>query len=71
MPRATILCSCDAVLTEDEREHYLYQCTACVVREHDALRAHRRGEDHPDLEMLLSGPVLIDGLVQERRRRAA
>lgn len=39
------------------------------MREHDLIRAHERGEDHPDIDMLFDGPVLIDGL--EPRERAS
>ena len=67
MPRSRVICSCGAVLNKDEREHYLYHCTSCVVAEHDLIRRHQRGEDHPDIDALFEGPVIIDGL--ERRSR--
>jgi hypothetical protein len=73
MPKSSrVICSCGAVLKKDEREHYLYHCTSCVVREHDLIRRHQRGEDHSDIDALFEGPVIIDGL--ERRsgyKRAA
>src|SRR5215204_2817817 len=57
MPRSRVICSCGAVLKKDEREHYLYHCTSCVVAEHDLIRRHQRGEDHPDIDALFDGPV--------------
>jgi hypothetical protein len=71
MATTRVICSCGAVLNKDEREHYLYHCTSCVVREHDLVRAHRRGEDHPDIDALFEGPVLIHGVERRRRKRAA
>jgi hypothetical protein len=72
MPVSRPICSCDAVLTEDERKHYVYQCSRCAVTEHDLIRAYQRGEDHPDIEALFKGPVLIGELEPRRiRRRAA
>lgn len=66
-----ILCICGAPLSRDEREHYVYQCTPCVMREHDLILAHHRGEDHPDIESLFSGPVTIHGLPPRRLRLVA
>jgi len=37
---------------------------------HDLIRRHQRGEDHPDIDALFVGPVLIDGLEPARRKRA-
>jgi hypothetical protein len=71
MPSSPVICSCGAVLKSDEREHYVYQCTSCVLREHDLIRAHQRGEDHPDIDVLFDGPVLIDGLDERPRRKRA
>jgi len=71
MTRSRVVCDCGSVLTKDEREHYLYHCTSCVVREHDLIRAYRRGDDHPDIDALFDGPVLIDGLERPQRKRAA
>lgn len=73
MANSRVICSCGAVLKNDEREHYLYHCTSCVVAEHDLIRMHQRGEEHPDIDALFDGPVLIDGLEEPRRpgKRAA
>jgi hypothetical protein len=71
MATPRVICSCGAVLKKDEREHYLYQCSSCVVAEYDLIRAHERGEDHPDIDALFSGPVLIDGIERRPRRRRA
>ena len=72
MRRSRVICSCGAVLKKDEREHYLYHCTSCVVAEHDLIRRHQRGEDHPDIDALFEGPVLIQDLEQRPwRKRAA
>ena len=71
MPKSRVICSCGAVLKKDEREHYLYLCTSCVVAEHDLIRRHQRGEDHPDIDALFSGPVLIDGLEEPAPRKRA
>ena len=69
MRRSHVICSCGAVLKKDEREHYLYHCTSCVVAEHDLIRRHQRGEDHPDID---ARPVLIQDLEQRPwRKRAA
>jgi hypothetical protein len=59
-----VTCSCGALLSRDERQHYLYQCSLCVMREHDLILAHGRGEEHPDIERLFSGPVEIEGLMK-------
>jgi hypothetical protein len=72
MLKSRVICSCGAVLKKDEHQHYLYHCTICVVAEHDLMRRHQRGEDHPDIiDALFDGPVLIDGLEPARRKRAA
>ena len=67
MAKSRVICLCGTALSKDEREHYVYQCVICVMREHDVILAHQRGEDHPDLETLFSGPVLIHGLWPRRR----
>src|SRR5918997_980527 len=67
VPKSRVICSCGSVLKKDEHEHYLYHCTSCVVAEHDLIRRHQRGEDHPDIDALFDGPVLIDGLEEPRR----
>ena len=73
MRASRVICSCGAVLKKDEREHYLYHCTSGVVAEHDLVRRHQRGEDHPDIDALFEGPVLIHELEEPRRseKRAA
>jgi hypothetical protein len=71
MANSRVICSCGAVLKKDEREHYLYHCTSCVVREHDLIRAQQRGEESPEIDALFDGPVLIDGIEPRRRKRAA
>jgi hypothetical protein len=48
---------CLAPLTPDEREHYAYECHACVMAEHDLVLTLKTDPDHPDLDRLFSGPV--------------
>ena len=48
---------CLVPLTADEREHYAYQCHACVMTEHELFLTLRTDPDHPDLDRLFSGPV--------------
>ena len=50
---------CAVELTSDDRDHYGYECHACVVEEHELLLTWRRDPDHPDVERLFSGPVDI------------
>lgn len=71
MLKSRVICSCGAVLKKDEREHYLYHYSSCVVAEHDLIRRHQRGVDHPDIDALFDGRVLIDGLEQHPRRKRA
>jgi hypothetical protein len=68
MARSRLICICGAVLSEDERDYYLYQCAICVMQEHEAILAHHRGQDHPGIDDLFSGPVTIHGLKPRRPR---
>ena len=48
---------CRAVLVDDDRLHYVYQCHACVMIEHERIGLAARDPDHPDAELLGSGAV--------------
>ena len=48
---------CLVPLTADEREHYAYQCHACVMVEHELVLTLKSDPDNPDLDRLFSGPV--------------
>ncbi|MDB5590364.1 MAG: hypothetical protein JWR86_889 [Enterovirga sp.] len=50
---------CSVTLAPDAREHYGYQCHACVVREHELVLLRSTDPDHPDLEWLEAVPVDI------------
>ena len=61
--RIRLLChDCYAVLTADDRTHYVYQCHACVVVEHERLRIHGTDPDHPDAAGLASSAVELTRL---------
>lgn len=62
---------CAVVLNRDECAHYVYQCSACVIAEHDLLLRWHGGDDHPELERLFTGPVEIAGVFQRPRVRGA
>lgn len=68
MASRRILCLCGSVLSRDERDHYIYQCTICVMHEHELLGAHGRGHDHDEIDRLFSGPVDL-GLAQASKKR--
>lgn len=56
-----LLClHCFATLTSDDREHYVYQCHACVLIEHDQASVAKTDPDHPDARRLSDIPVLVD-----------
>ena len=61
MPRVRtkrLVClTCSLPMTDDDREHYAYQCHACVVHEHELTVTLRTDPGHPDLWRLTSGPV--------------
>lgn len=59
---------CCSILTEDECEHYIYECHTCVMTEYDLVLAWHRGDDHPEVGRLFTGPVVI-ALPPDRRRR--
>lgn len=59
MATRRLICSCGALLSKEEHEHYLYQCAVCVAFEHELLLAHGRGDDHDEIDMLFAGPVDI------------
>lgn len=61
MPRLRrITChDCHAILTTDERAHYVYQCHRCVVVEHELVLLSGRDPDHPDVARLGQGAVDI------------
>ena len=48
---------CSSPLTRDERDHYVYQCHACAMAEHELLLTLKGDPEHPDLVRLFSGPV--------------
>lgn len=48
---------CSVPLAKGDREHYGYQCHACVVREHELVLTWRNDPDHPDVGNLHDGPV--------------
>jgi hypothetical protein len=74
MATRRITCLCGALLSQDEREHYAYQCTLCVTWEHELILAHGRGEDHDEIDSLFAGPVDLDlqrPRLSGRHRKAA
>lgn len=69
MAAIRLLCLCGTVLTRDERVHHAYQCTICVMREHELILAHGRGEDHDEIDALHAGPIDL-GLKRRARGRS-
>lgn len=58
--RRRVLCHlCCVSLGRDDREHYGYQCHACVIREHDLVLMLAQDPDHPDAGWLELSPVEI------------
>ena len=60
---------CLAVLSDEEREHYVYACHPCTEAEHDAGALARRDPDHPDATWMRDPPILIE--IRTARPRAA
>ena len=54
---------CAVTLVKADRDHYSYQCHACVVREHELVLLSARDPDHPDVAWLDGVPVDIDRVV--------
>ena len=48
---------CAVALTPDDREHYGYQCHACVVHEHELVLTWASDPEHPGVDALFQGPV--------------
>lgn len=55
--RRTLCHLCCVTLGRDDRDHYGYQCHACVIREHDLVLMLARDPDHPDAGWLDLSPV--------------
>lgn len=70
MATRRLLCLCGTLLSRDEREYHAYQCTICVMREHELILAHGRGEDHDHIDALHAGPVdlQLEARLEPRRR---
>ena len=57
--KRTICFHCAVPLATSDREHYGYQCHACVIREHDLVLMLAQDPDHPDAGWLELSPVEI------------
>ena len=57
--RRLVCFHCAIPLARDDRDHYGYQCHACVVREHELVLTLSREPDHPDVAWLDGIPVDI------------
>lgn len=56
--RALRLCHhCAVPLSEDDCEHYVFECHACVMSEFDLAEAVRRDPTHPEAYRLTRGAV--------------
>lgn len=56
--RALRLCHhCAVPLSEDDREHYVFECHTCVMSEFDLGEAVRRDPSHPEAHRLTRGAV--------------
>ena len=63
MPRSRrkrLVCfHCAVPMVKADRDHYGYQCHACVVREHELVLLSVREPNHPDVVWLDGVPVDI------------